>query len=227
MNKRRMMVFAPHPDDETWGCGGVIAKRLSEGYEVLIVVITDGRYAFSKMLNIESDPTPEELKNTRKEEVKRAAKILGVPEKDIVFLDFEDGTLEMCEKEAEERFIEILRKNPPTEVYFPYEKDAHPDHRATNRIVRSALKKLGLSTPKYKYSIAQRYSRVGPIIGSLLNLFQNNIIRVDISEFLHLKEIAIREFHSEIAIISNKQKKPLISGIEKYLKNNEAFYIDK
>ena len=49
--------FAPHPDDETWGCGGTVAKKISEGYEVLIMVLTDGRYAFQKMLGIESKTT--------------------------------------------------------------------------------------------------------------------------------------------------------------------------
>lgn len=41
MNKR-IIVFAPHPDHETLGCAGTIAKRLNEGYEVLLVVLTDG-----------------------------------------------------------------------------------------------------------------------------------------------------------------------------------------
>ncbi|MEM2914808.1 MAG: PIG-L family deacetylase, partial [Candidatus Bathyarchaeia archaeon] len=64
MNKK-VLIFAPHPDDETFGCGGTIAKRVSEGYEVFIIVMTDGRYAYLKLLGVESDPTPEELRETR------------------------------------------------------------------------------------------------------------------------------------------------------------------
>ena len=65
MKKKTVIVFAPHPDDETWGCGGSIAKKISEGFEVIVVILTDGRYAFSEIFGINSDPTPEELKEIR------------------------------------------------------------------------------------------------------------------------------------------------------------------
>lgn len=219
-------MFAPHPDDETWGCGGTIAKKISEGYEVLIVVLTDGRYSFQKVLGINSDPTPEELKEIRKDEVKRAVKILSVPEKNIVFLDFIDGELENHEEEAVEKVVEIFNENDPVEVYFPYKKDAHPDHQAAYRIVKNAIRKLGINVSAYQYSIGQKYARVGPIIDSLLNIFKHNLIRINISKFLSLKKDAIKEFRSEVSIISSKQRKPLVKNINKLLKMEEVFYVD-
>jgi len=226
MNKK-IVVFAPHPDDETLGCGGTIAKKLSEGYEVLIVILTDGRYAFLKMQGISSDPTPEELKEIRKEEVKRATKILGISPQNLLFLDFEDGSLEKNEEKVTKIITKIIKENMPEEVYFPYEKDVHPDHRATNRAVRSAIKQLGLPIKKYQYSITQKFSRVGPIIDRILNLFKHNIIYVDISEFFSMKEKAVKEFKSEIAVISKKQKAPLMADIRPFLKKEEMFYVDK
>jgi len=222
-----MIVFAPHPDDETWGCGGTIAKKIHEGYEVFIVVMTDGRHAFTKMLGIYSDPTPEELKEIRKEETIRAAAILGVPEKKLTFLEFEDGTLEENEEIAEERVIKILKEINVEEVYFPYEKDYHPDHQAANRIVRNAIRKLGISPMKYQYSIVHKYGRIGPIIDVILDLFKHCIIRVDISEFLSLKNRALQEIKSEVSIISPKQKEPLLNDMNKILKKVERFYLDK
>lgn len=228
MNKT-IIVFAPHPDDETFGCGGTIAKRVREGYDVLVVVLTDGRHAFSEVLGIYSEPTPEELRKIRKEEVKRAVKILGVREENLFFLDFEDGTLEKNDEKAEEKVMEILSKNPPVEVYFPYEKDCHPDHRATNRIVKNSIKKLGLSTMRYKYSIVRMYTRVGPFIDALLNVFRRNMIRVDVSKFLSLKIEAVNEFKSEVSVISGRQKEPVLCArlMEKLLKSGETFFIDK
>jgi LmbE family N-acetylglucosaminyl deacetylase len=41
--KNTILVFAPHPDDEVFGCGGVMAKRIFEGYDVFVVFLTDGR----------------------------------------------------------------------------------------------------------------------------------------------------------------------------------------
>jgi len=226
---KTIIVFAPHPDDETFGCGGTIAKRVREGYEVLVVVLTDGRYAFLEELGIDSDPTPEELKEIRKEELKRVVKILGVREENLFFLDFEDGTLDKNEEKAEEKVMEILSKNSPVEVYFPYEKDCHPDHCATNRIVRNSIKELGLPTRMYKYSILRRYARVGPLIDALLNLFRRNMIRVDISEFLSLKVEAANELESMVSITSSNQIKPVLCArvVKKLLKREETFFIDK
>jgi len=223
---QKIVVFAPHPDDESAGCGGTIAKRISQGYDALIVVMTDGRNAFSDSLGIKSDPSPEELKAIRKEEIKRAMKILGLSEENLIFLDFEDGRLRENAEKAEELVTQILETNRPEEVYFPAEKDQHKDHKATNRIVGNSITKLGLPTMKYQYIIGQRFTRIGPIIDRLLYPFRHTIF-VDISEFGSLKEQALKEYVSEISIISNKQKRPIVERLEKYLKKKEEFYIEK
>lgn len=88
---KTVIVFAPHPDDETMGCGGTIAKKISEGFEVIIVSLTDGRHAFSKVLGINVNPNPEDVKRLRREELIKAATILGVSITNLFFLDYEDN----------------------------------------------------------------------------------------------------------------------------------------
>ena len=224
MNKK-VVVFAPHPDDEILGCGGTIAKKLSEGYEVVVVYMTDGRHAFSNLFNINSEPTPEELKEIRKEEARRAVRILGLQEENLYFLDFEDGALEQKKAEAQQQVVEILSKHLPVEVYFPYEKDINPDHHTTNKIVRNSINKLGLLALKYRYSITQKYSRIGPLMDTLLNMVKHILIHVDISKCLPLKEAAIKEFKSQITIISNKQERPVLENVERFLRSKETFFI--
>jgi LmbE family N-acetylglucosaminyl deacetylase len=224
---KRIIVFACHPDDETWGCGGTIAKKINEGYEAIIVVVTDGRNLFRVILGIDVDPTPEEVKKIRREEVIRATKILGVPKENLLFLDFEDAALAKYEKEAEERITEIIEKYPPVEVYYTYVNDGNLDHQALNRIMRRSLRKLRSTPLKYQYSIRHKYSRVGPLMERLLSLFRKNRIEVDISENVNLKEKAAKEFKTEVSTVSNKQVKPLEDDIDRYLKNKEIFYIDK
>jgi len=224
---KRIVVFAPHPDDETFGCGGTIAKKISEGHEVLIVVMTDGRHAFLHVLGIESDPTPEQLKKIRREELKRAAKHLGVPENNLIFLDFVDGTLLECEHEATEKVIEILSMFGPDEVYFPHKSDGHSDHRAAYRIVNNSLKRIGLNPIKYQYQITHKYARIGPIIESFIDFFTNRKkVDVDISNFLYIKKLAIEEFKSEITAVSVRQHKPVIKSVHKFLKSKEEFYVE-
>lgn len=226
MDKKRILVFAPHPDDETLGCGGTIARRISEGYTVEIVVMTDGRHAFLHVLGIDSDPTPNELKELRKEEVKRATRILGVSEKDLIFLDFEDGTLGNNEENAKEKVARILFESRPVEVYLPHKKDGHPDHQATYQIVTSSIKKLGISTQIYQYSITEKHMHISPLINTFLDYKKQHVVRVDISKFLHLKESAVNEFKTELTAISDRQHNPVVRGISKFLKNEETFQID-
>jgi LmbE family N-acetylglucosaminyl deacetylase len=225
MKQKQMIVFAPHPDDETYGCGGIIAKKISHSYEVLVVVLTDGRHAFTKILGIYTDPTPEELKAMRRQETIRSVKILGVPEENVTFLDFEDGTLEQNEESVQKRVTEFLRGKNPTEVYIPYEKDYHPDHRATNRVVRRVLNELGISAVTYQYSIVHKYGRIGPVIDAIINVVKRNKIYIDVSNFLSLKEKAIHEIKSEVSIISPQQKKALLSDPRILLKEKEAFFV--
>lgn len=223
--KSKIIVFAPHPDDETLGCGGTIARRISEGHEALIVVLTDGRNALRSLFGIESEPTPSELKEIREEEVRRASRILGVTEDSLFFLGFEDGTLSQNQSQAKAKVGTILSRNTPAEVYSTYEKDINMDHRVTSCVVRDSIEELGLEAVGYRYSIAQRYARVGPFLDSFLNLFRNNMIRVDVSSFLPLKQKALKQFRSQIEIISHTQRNPVLDNTEKYLNNEESFFI--
>jgi len=224
-----VIVFAPHPDDETLGCGGVIAKRIREGYDVYVVVMTDGRYSLLRVLGIDRNPSPEEVKEIRLEEVRKATRILGVPERNLVFMGFVDGTLEENEEEAFRRVMELLVEKRPVEVYVSYKRDGHPDHRATYRVVVKAVRELGLQVKIYQYSISHMYARVGPIVDRLLSLFRGGRVCVDVGEFLVVKERAINQFRSELEVISARQRAPLTSreGIRKYLKGEECFYVDR
>lgn len=219
-----MVVFAPHPDDETFGCGGTIVKRLKEGFGVFIVILTDGRHAFLNVLGMEHDPTPEELRIIRKEEVIKAASILGVPKENLFFFDYEDGALEEHETEAEGKIIEMLKELGPSEVYFPLGGDANVDHQTASRIVKRSIEKSGLEPSRYQYSISERFSRFAPPARRLLSLLKHNIVYVDISEEFQTKKAAVRVFKSEIEALSARQRRPIIENFEKFLKNKEIFY---
>jgi len=225
--KKKIIVFAPHPDDETFGCGGTIAKKISEGHNVLIVIITDGRYAFQNVLGINSNPTPEQLKEIRKEEVKKAVNHLGVPEKNLIFLNFIDGTLTDNKEKVKEKILKILIEHAPDEVYFPHKTDAHPDHCATYEIIKSSIKKLGIRPMGYQYQIVPKHAYLSPVIEAISNFLTGNRVSVDISKFLHVKKLAVEEFKSQVSIISPEQSRPVMKNIKKFLKKKEKFFIEK
>jgi LmbE family N-acetylglucosaminyl deacetylase len=225
MNTSKAIFFSPHPDDETLACGGTIAKKIIEGNEVFIVVMTDGRHAFSKLLGITTSPSPDKLQQIRKQELVSALGILGVPKGNLLFLDFEDGTLEESLRAAEKRVTQIIKAILPTEVYFPYAQDDHQDHRATNSIVKNSLACTGFKVKTLEFSVYTKGLRLRRAVDLLVNTFKHNVIRVDVSEFLPLKRKAIAEFKSQISIINRGQKRPILGNVERYVKTEEVFYL--
>jgi len=188
--------------------------------------MTDGRFLLIKSFQID-DPSPEQIKAIRRCEVLRATKILSVPEQNVVFLDFIDGTLGENKKTAEEKVIAIMEKLQPSEVYFPYKRDGHPDHQAANSVVRRAVEKLNIKPAVYQYTIVHKFARFGPIIESFLSIFKRNRGYVDVSEFLLLKKEAVEEYKCELTAISLRQSKSHSKDFKKFLKKKEMFYMEK
>ena len=223
MNKKTAIFFAPHPDDETLGCGGTIAKRIAEGYTVYVVILTDGRHAFSKVFNITANPSTEEIRQIRREEVTEAVTLLGVPKSNLFFFDFEDSTLSRHEFEGEEAVSAFLESHMPEEVYFPIKRDGHPDHQAANRIIMRALHKHNLENTAFQYSITHRLSRVGPQFEKVIGFLSNRTRAVDISDYLDVKKLAVEKFKSETLLYLSNQKRPIVDP-KSHLDKTEIFY---
>jgi N-acetylglucosamine malate deacetylase 1 len=144
VNAKRTLIFAPHQDDETLGCGGLIALKCSQNVPVDVVFLTDGSRSHGSTK--EGTQALHVLK--RKQEAEAALAILGVPSARIHFLNFQDGSLSQLSKEHRrdgvERLAELLRAFVPEEVYLPHPQDRHPDHEATYILALEALHLAGL-----------------------------------------------------------------------------------
>lgn len=97
-----LLIFAPHPDDETLGCGGVIMQALAAGKRIHVVIFTNGdgyTKATSMLVNKNIDKLLPgdylELSRVRQLEVYAATKKLGLKPSDITFLGYPDGGLNM------------------------------------------------------------------------------------------------------------------------------------
>jgi LmbE family N-acetylglucosaminyl deacetylase len=145
--QRPALLFSPHPDDETLGCGGTIIKKTAAGAPVAVVFMTDGRSSHGHLM-----PGPE-LSAVRAREGLAAACALGVDESDVHFLGLEDGRLAARQIEAQAAVMDLLQQYRPQEVYLPYSAEPPADHRATGKIVRAALKAAGQNAALYGYPI--------------------------------------------------------------------------
>lgn len=128
------IVFAPHPDDETLGCGGTIALKSEAGTPVACAFVTDGSTSHRAFMDAEA------LGNLRMSEAVEAAAVLGLAREDVHFLGFPDGgKWEYHHTELKVRALKLLERYQPQEVYVPYRIDGNRDHEATYGIVRSAV----------------------------------------------------------------------------------------
>ncbi len=93
---KRVLVIAPHPDDETLGPGGLVQKALARRKRVKVVIVTTGdgyREAVRRNFNVEF-PGPTDFRRlglVRHQESINGAGVLGVPARDIIFLGYPDG----------------------------------------------------------------------------------------------------------------------------------------
>lgn len=219
-NKGTIVLFAPHPDDETLGCGGYLAKKIDEGYEVFVVVLTMGEKLFSVMLNIVEAPSPLEVCAIRKDETRRAMKILGLKPENLLFLDFEDALLDKQKDAAIAKVVQILRDKKPVEIMCTSQYEGHPDHVAAYWIVLGACGKAGMRIPIRRY-ITSLKNGIPP--DRLPELIES----VDIAKYLPLKKQAVAQFQAHLGILSKKQTAPIAASFDEYLKPEERFILQR
>ena len=114
----RVLVIAPHPDDEVLGCGGVMARHVADGDEVHVVVV--GRGVPEKF--------SDEAVAISRRELDAAHRVLGVSS--VCYLDFPVPRLDAVpQHELADRLNELLQELRPTVIYVPHHGDIHADHR--------------------------------------------------------------------------------------------------
>lgn len=135
-----LAVFA-HPDDESFGVGGTLAKYAREGVEVSLVVATSGE---AGEISDTSLARPDNLGQVRRQELQCAADTLGV--QSLRVLDYPDGRLADVDwTEAEGRLVSIVREVRPNVVitFDPLGVYGHPDHIAIHRLTLMACQSAG------------------------------------------------------------------------------------
>lgn len=137
----RIVVVAPHPDDETLGCGGTIFLAAGGRAEVRIVYLSDGEVS----LNSWRVP-PAQVADRRRSLAVKAASALGIPEERLDFLHLPDGNLPAVGTndfdDAVRRLTPLLAAHSPECVLCPHPRDGWPDHGSAAAISRAACAKL-------------------------------------------------------------------------------------
>ncbi|PWT83902.1 MAG: hypothetical protein C5B57_05925 [Blastocatellia bacterium] len=144
----RLMAVLAHPDDESLGFGGTLAKYASAGVETFLVTATRGESGRYRGQRDRGHPGPLALGRIREAELRAAAGVLGIRE--VCWLDYHDQQLDRANpREAAERIVRHLRRVRPQVVmtFGPDGAYGHPDHIAISQFTTAAV--IGAANPEF------------------------------------------------------------------------------
>jgi len=198
-----ILVIAPHADDEILGCGGTIARRIAEGNNVTVLIITKG---------IEELFASEVIENIRME-AKAAHRYLGVHK--TIFFDFPAPLLDQTPSyKISMEISKVLQSVQPEVVYIPHRGDIHKDHKMVFESALVAMRPIGQYTVKqiYAYETLSETEWAAPFAD---DAFIPNVF-VDITRFIYNKIEAMKHYKSQLKEFPHSRSVEVIQSLAKY-----------
>ena len=183
----KVLVLAPHPDDETLGCGGTIRLLVEAGKKVRIVFLTSGDKA-------EDAENNKGYSLMREKEAEKALRVLGVTEYD--FLRFPDRELAAHYEAVQYKIEQAMKAFMPDAVYCPSMVEINPDHRTTDEVMLEIQKSLCVRDAETESTKVILYEVTTPLRPNLL---------VDISSTFRQKKRAVKKYRSQLRLIDYLQ----------------------
>ncbi len=218
-----VLVIAPHPDDETVGCGAAISRFCAEGRKVRVVIVTDGR-ASTKSAII----SPDALAGIRHEEALRASAKLGLSEKEVFFLDYPDSHVVNFRNEIYKDIALHTKQFAPAIIFSPHPFDEHSDHRATACIIEQLQDEGKIDALVFQYPIW--YSIIYWPYGVLRCLtcfpLYNRCRRLCAKDFLAKKKDALSQYRSQFENITGEKSWSFFSqaSYNRFCPSSELFF---
>ena len=201
------LVVAPHMDDESLGCGMLLAQR-DAAQRVHVTFASDGS---------RSPPLPpgdaalQGLVGLRQEEARRALAELGVAETDVEFLSFPDGTLSRSLGPLQSALEARIRALEPAHVLVPFRYDRHPDHLAVNRAVTGLRSAQRIRAEVWEYFVYSQW-RLLPS-GDVRSHLRGEDLYATFSEAAAVRKRRALECHrSQTTLLSPAQPRPILTA---------------
>jgi len=220
---RRALVISPHPDDETFGCGGTLAAMGSEGVHIYILFVTDG--GASHLGN--PAVSRAEMVSLRRAEARSAAEALGVDWANVSFLDVPDGSLAHLSVEQSssivDRISERLRVVHPDTLLLPYRNDGSSEHEQSFVLASRAIGKSGIKPRVLEFPV---WSLWNPVLLLPAVLESGRIWRSRLGSVRATKARAIACYASQTRAIAPDTRPALPAGFESMFLGVEEFLIE-
>jgi LmbE family N-acetylglucosaminyl deacetylase len=171
----RVLIVAPHIDDEVIGPGGTLALHKDAGSSIGVVYVSDSAGGAAQTGSASQTAV-------RKQEAEACSQLMGFEV--VGFLDFPDGNLSRHEESIASRCKEIIANWKPTQIICPFLTDHHRDHEATASAVALAIRQSDWEGEVWGFEV---WSTIWP-----------NVV-VDISSVVEKKQAGIACHASQIA----------------------------
>ena len=196
-----VLVLAPHPDDESLGCGGMIAEAVTRGRKVHVAILTDGAMSHTGS----ADWPPRRLAMQRGAEAREATAILGVPAERLHMLGEPDSDAPHDGPrfvEASRRLRSLVTSIEVATIVTSWPADPHGDHGSAHKLTAATARALGLrhvAFPVWAWTLAGDADIADGDVPTEAGTIRG--ARLDISAHLPTKRRAIAAHRSQRGLI--------------------------
>lgn len=195
---QRILVLAPHGDDEVLGCGGVIAKYARLGAQIGVCIATE---PYEPLWSAE-------YVRRRPKEIAKAHRALGV--KKTFMLGFPTVKLDMVgQKEINDKLADVVRKFRPEVIYIPHAGDLNRDHRIVHEAALVCARPVKGNTIREVYAyetLSETEWGIAPFVPTVYE---------DVRRSMHAKLSAMRAYGSEVKLFPHPRSPEAIEALAK------------
>ncbi len=187
---RPLLILAPHADDESLGCGGLIHMLSEQGKPPYVLILTDGAGSHP---NSASYPAPR-LKAVRETEARQAVALLGLPADHIGFARLHDTAAPIAGPsfdDAVDTVCALCHARQVAAILAPWQHDPHCDHEAAHLMAAAAAQRLAIphwAYPVWGWTLPENHPLPGP---------EPSGMRLDIRDAMAVKSQAILAHRSQ------------------------------
>lgn len=216
------LIVAPHPDDETLGCGGTILQKRRAGAEVKALILSDGRHSHPGL-------EPDALGALRCSEARDACRTLELPDDAVEFAGIPDQSLALELESATQAIEETLRRDRPEQIFVPYRFDLPEDHFATYQAGTRAIERAGLDIVRYEYPVwfwdhwpwsplqtrhpIRLMKAAALATTSSFRLCRDLRVKLDISDVIETKQEALQRYGSQMQRPEDDPSWPILADV--------------
>jgi len=220
----KIVIVAPHMDDEALACGGLIAK-LPHKNGVHIIYATDGMKSPAPIIRGRDKISPD-LGKTRMQESIEAMKLLGIPERNLHFLCLPEAQLKKHLSSLRNLLREKISAIEPRQIFVPFRYDRHPDHLVVNHAIVSDFGRGDTQLQVIEYFVYYRWRLMWK--RDIRRYIRPELLfRLEIGDVAQQKRQALDCFTSQTTIYYPWQTRPILTStlLNEECQNPEIFLV--